>query len=202
MNKYIYLRNFDLLYIISIGISAIRFLGMSVLAFSVAYTGVFTQMTVFGIVLFVVLDQLDGMLFRCSSKRANSSARAVRRVLDSTIDRAAVQLVNLGVLLADPDYLVLFLAVLLREILVSAQCIAAYREGYVLYPNSVSKCSTISVAFVGIAYLLHDDALAYVFALFMLCSAVCAVSDYGKRLKAIRQGRGKIGTDFEPSGLL
>lgn len=184
----------------SLGVLGARFVGVFLLAASIAVSGAFGWQTALAVVAFVALDELDGTLFRRSARSMVGSSRAIRRALDSIVDRLSVQLVSLSVLAADFSYLPLFVAVLAREVAVCVPCIRACWRGLVIYPNRVSKISTVSVACVGIAYILGAPSLAYVFAVPMLASAVFAVRDYCTRLDAIDRGEGRLGVDYELAG--
>lgn len=131
------------------------------------------------IFLIMILDQLDGDLFRISSLNNQGYWRRRRRLIDSCADRFCIQIVCLPLVFGNPDFLYLYLAITFKEIMNSIPCISAFvKFRALLRPRFFSKLSTVLVGLVVIVYINGFPTLAHVLTFAMMLCSFISIMDY------------------------
>ncbi|MFI5251283.1 MAG: hypothetical protein ACHQQQ_02530 [Bacteroidota bacterium] len=135
-----------------------------------------------GIVLVMVLDYLDGILFSRSVMNNDKSWRIRRRIVDSVIDRIVIQAVCIPLVLIYNSFQPFFLIILAREVFMSTFLTRVFARNILIYPSKVSRLSMIMIGITVIAYALNYSNVAVLAATLMIGFSLISFQEYKKRL--------------------
>lgn len=148
--------------IFSFGITVIRLFMAIYCFFFLLYDGVTSVYFLISIIVAIIfMDQVDGKIFEKTFLNSYETWRDYRRVFDSVCDRICIQLFCVPLLVLQSDFIVIYFAILLKELLTSINCIKAYRSNIILASNTAGKISSIAIGLCVITWLLHFYFLSY-----------------------------------------
>jgi phosphatidylglycerophosphate synthase len=178
------IRAVDIAYVIvSYGMTAVR---LGIAAFS-AYSlvndvGYGRFLSAFLVAAIMILDYLDGVMFGRSILSELKNWRISRRVFDSVADRLVIQTVCLPLLIIDPTFLVFYVAILGREMILSVQLARFFSRGVLVYPSTVARVAMVFIGLTAIVFLLDmHNAVVFGSTVAMLYYGYLALQNYKKR---------------------
>jgi phosphatidylglycerophosphate synthase len=131
----------------------------------------------------MIFDYYDGVLFNKSFLRSIKDWRISRRVFDSFADRAVIQFICIPLVLNHKSFLWIYVAILLREVVISGYLAGLFKRNILLYPQLMAKLACAMIGVTTIAYLTLTF-YGYLFvAGCMLIMSCLAVKEYRDRLK-------------------
>lgn len=145
----------------------------------------------------IVFDYYDGKLFRKSIFNDNKNWRSFRRILDSCGDRFSIQVVCIPLLIINHDFWFPYLAICFKEIMTSVVCLNCYFNGYIIYPSTVSRISTILVGLTAISYLLLGYLASSILGFLLLIGGVWSLVTYRKQISLYKKGKLTEGMGYE-----
>ena len=145
----------------------------------------------------IVFDYYDGRLFRKSIFNENENWRSFRRILDSCADRISIQVVCIPLLIMNHDFWVPYLAICFKEIMTSTICLKSYFNGYIIYPSTVSRISTILVGLTAISYLLLGYKVSLILSFLLLMGGIWSLFNYLKLISMYKKGMLTEGKGYE-----
>jgi phosphatidylglycerophosphate synthase len=167
----------------SFGITSIRVLGAIFIgAILLSGIGMGKETAVAGILAIMVADYFDGRLFLRSGLEESKYWRITRRWVDSTADRLVIQLVCIPLLIVDYSFLSVYLAIVLREVVISGYSSRLFRSGFVIYPRGLAKVACALVGASVISYLVLAQTTTLFVTSLMLVLSACAFREYQKRV--------------------
>lgn len=131
-----------------------------------------------GTIIIMVLDYYDGEFFNKSNLVGLKQWRVNRRVLDGTVDRIVIHAICLSLLIVDGNFMIFYLAILAREVVLSMFSTIKFYKGYLVYPGIWAKLACVMVGFTGISYLLTDYIFTLFIAIIMLTISIIALQEY------------------------
>lgn len=136
---------------------------------------------VIGILAIMVADYFDGDIFDLADARNDKSKRIKRRKADSIADRAVIQLVSLPLLFMEPAFLWLYVAILVREVVISGYNYHLYRQKIIVYPTAIAKVACFFVGLTVISYLTLSSINTGLITMLMLVLSAFALHEYWRR---------------------
>jgi phosphatidylglycerophosphate synthase len=146
-------------------------------------------LAVAAIFMLMVFDYLDGVFFSKSNVAQVKAWRVNRRVLDSIVDRLTIQMCCIPILLANGSFASLYLAITVRELVISGYLTNLYRKGYLLYPGPLAKLACVSLGLIVISFLLGFISLTFILTIAMVVLSICSAKEYFDTFRAYRRGR-------------
>lgn len=170
--------------IASTGFTVLRFLialgiGVAFLQFGAGTT---KEFAVTGTLLIVAFDYFDGIYFAKSPVASQKDWRIFRRKADSIADRLVIQLVCIPLLLTDPAFFWFYVAIALREAVISGYNSWLYQKGIIVYPSNIAKFACAFVSLVGISYLTLPSIVTSMITGIMLVFSGLSLLDYRRRV--------------------
>ncbi len=144
----------------------------------------FKEITISCILLVMVLDIYDGILFNKSLMAEEKYWRIKRRLFDSFADRIIVQIGCISLLMIDKAFFLFYLVILAREIIVSGYCVSVYKKNILIYPKKVAKLAAFMVAATIIIYLTTNFFVTSCTATIMFLLGLAARNEYKNSLKS------------------
>jgi phosphatidylglycerophosphate synthase len=146
------------------------------------------MLAVAGILLIMILDHYDGVLFKRSLLSSDAHWRVRRRILDSAADRVVVQLVSLAVVASDRSFLPFYFCIVFRELVLSSYVTRVFLKGILAYPGRVAKVSAVTIGLLVSAHIVGSVVVEIFTLALMLVTSVMALSEYGKSVDTFVQG--------------
>lgn len=146
---------------------------------------------IFIILTIIFMDHVDGKLFEKTFLYQIESWRNGRRIFDSISDRLCIQLFCIPILVLQPDFFIVYIAILLKEILTSINCIKAYNSGIVLSSNCAGKLSCVTIGVAVIMWLLHLYVISYCMSPVILIMGCFSYIEYNKMYKQCTKNTNK-----------
>ncbi|MFA6979668.1 MAG: CDP-alcohol phosphatidyltransferase family protein [Ignavibacteriaceae bacterium] len=137
------------------------------------------------ILLTIALDHYDGVFFKKSALNSFAYWRIGRRLLDSITDRIIVQIGCISLLIIDSNFLIFYLIILVREIIISGYCSIQFRKNILLYPHFFAKLSSAFIGLICLFYINSYLDVATIVAASMVLFSILAFRDYQIRYNSI-----------------
>lgn len=113
------------------------------------------EIIIFLVIMIIIFDQFDGVIFRISSLKNNKIWAYRRRIIDSIIDRLCIHIICIGLIIIEQKFLPIYIAIFIKEFLTSYPCIKAFLNNELLQPSIYSKISTVAVGLLVITFILQ-----------------------------------------------
>ena len=144
---------------------------------------------IIAIIAIILMDHIDGILFEKTFLSQIEIWKNRRRILDSVCDRLCIQFFCLPILILQPEFIVIYMIILSKELMTSITCIKAYGSNMVLSSNTAGKVSCIAIGAAVITWLLSLYYVAYNISLIILVTGYISYlgyrDSYKKYLKEI-----------------
>ncbi len=132
----------------------------------------------FLILLVMLFDYYDGLFFKKSQMNEIKTLRIKRRLFDSFADRFIIHIGSLSLLIMDINFLPVYAAILIRELLISGYCVVRYKQQFLIYPKKIAKLGSFFVGLTVIAHLILGLSLIILTTSIMLTISLFALLEY------------------------
>lgn len=170
---------FPLCAIFSFGITFFRlFISFISFLFLLKNKNIYSHFLIYTIILIMILDQIDGKIFKKSILNDSAFWKNHRRILDSICDRICIQLFCIPILFLQPKFIIIYTIIIWKEMMTSIKCIKAYNNNIILSSNNMGKISSVTVGIVVIMWILHLYFIAYCITPIILITGYISYKNY------------------------